>query len=152
MLNEVEEVIKGEIDSRVEGQDSAAGLVMERESLGVDLGLKGDNGKGKLKQTVRINKKKGHVVDGPSSALRSLKPNVGKLGMGQNKVQYSNKFSSKEANLYVGKSGMGFEKVALSSKLKNGSHAAVCFQEKDKVSQIANKENDIFLFGNSSLK
>lgn len=49
-------------------------------------------------------------------------------------------------------SSTGFEQVKVSDKLKTGSHVPMRFMDNDKALSNFNKENNIFLFGNSSLK
>lgn len=144
-LNGMKDMIEHEIGSGYGGKDLIADVDLEREDLVADLGMKG-------KQTNQVDKKKRVVVSGPNVALRSLKPNVGKMGLQQNKAQnFKDTFSNVVSDRFRG-SAMGYEQVKISENLKSGSHAAVRFMDNDKVLSKANKENNIFLFGNSSLK
>lgn len=111
-----------------------------------------DKGKKIQLDNSKTIKKKGISVGGPKIALKVLKPNVGHLGLQQNRGGQSNGAAQEgvSGGLLNRRILVSFEQVIISDKSQKGSHAAVKILESKNI-EGHNEEHLVFLYGNSSI-
>lgn len=91
-------------------------------------------------------------MGGPTNGLKILKLNLGRIRTNKNKKKINKSPSLIGTDPFGSEQILGFEPVIILGKLNKDSHLAVRFMGNDSTKSNGNKENTIFLFGNSNTK